>query len=145
MPAENKSEAKMSIGEADKITLTHHGPTVAPKYNRGYTIGVTPGELVVVIKSYSKVLLSCKRPFTPEEFDKVLDSFKDLKEADEPTEDDTTVGGGFDAIAFYKNGKEIFKRNDSGKKAKNYSGASISLSSLVPDLAELIESTTKAE
>jgi len=123
----------------DKIEYSHKGPTVAPQYNRGYTITITPEELVVVIKSYSDVLLTKKRDFTKDKFDEVVQSFKNFKEGSAPK--DAPVGGSSEAIAFYKEGKIILKGYSYGGDAKNFSGADIDLSYLVPDLAGLIEST----
>jgi hypothetical protein len=123
----------------DKIEYSHKGPTVAPQYNRGYTITITSEELAVVIKSYSDVLLTKKRDFTKEKFDEVVRSFKNFKEGSAPK--DIPVGGSSEAIAFFKEGKIILKGYSYGGNAKNFSGADIDLSYLVPDLKELIEST----
>ncbi len=87
-------------------------------------------------------MLTEKRSFTREKFDKLTRSFKDLEETTKPKEDVMPVGGGFDTIAFYRDGKEIFKGYNSNNKA-NYSGAEIDLPYLVNDLNELIESTKK--
>ena len=121
----------------DKIEFNRHGPTVAPKHNRGYSLSITPGEIVISIKSYSQVLLTKTRPFTREKFDALLHCFKDLNESTKAKEDEKPVGGGFDTITFYKDGKEIF--NSSNKE--DLSGAEVDLSYLVTDLSELIEST----
>jgi hypothetical protein len=136
---ENKFQVKALVADADKIEYPHHGPTVAPQYNRGSTITITPNKLVVDIKSYSKVLLTEYRPFTQEKFNEVLSSFKDLKGMAKPSEDEMPVGGSLGTIAFYKDGKEIFKGYHSGNKAINYTGADIDLSYLAPGLNELIE------
>jgi acyl-homoserine lactone acylase PvdQ len=61
MQDENGSEAKALVADANKIEYTHHGPTVASQYNRGYAITISPHEMVITIKSYSKILLTVKR------------------------------------------------------------------------------------
>ncbi|HVF97891.1 MAG TPA: hypothetical protein VM871_11240, partial [Flavisolibacter sp.] len=97
---------------------------------------------IVAIKSYSDVLLTEKRTFSPAKFDKLLLSFKDLKQEPEPNRSDIPVGGSSKAIRFYKDGKEIFHGIDYGR-TKNFSGADVDLSYLVPDLQELIAKTKK--
>ncbi len=57
MQEEDKSETKGHFADADKIEYSHRGPTVAPKHNRGYTISITPDELVVTIKAIVKFCL----------------------------------------------------------------------------------------
>lgn len=136
-------EEATGIEGADKIEYTHHGPAVAPPYHRSYTITLTPANLVLRVTSYSDVLLTKKRPFTKENFEKVVDDFKNLKKEDEPEPGEIPVGGGSDAIVFYKDGKELFKGAAYGGRAKNFSGGDISLSYLVPDLDSLIASTKK--
>ena len=140
---ETPTDKKGSVAVADKIEYSHYGATVAPVYNRGYTISITPDQLVVTIKSYDSVLLTKKRPFTEEQFNEVLQKFKALKKKDEPEQGEIPVGGGSQGIVFYKGDREIFTGNDYGVQARNYSGADIDLSYLVPDMEALVEGTRK--
>ncbi|HZH65436.1 MAG TPA: hypothetical protein VEY10_11135 [Flavisolibacter sp.] len=145
MQDENGSEAKALVADANKIEYTHHGPTVASQYNRGYAITISPHEMVITIKSYSKILLTVKRPFTRHEFNKILTSFKDVKEPVKSQEDKTPVGGSSNAIVFYKDKKVIFKGDSFSGYTKKFSNGDIGLSYVVDDLEELIERTRKKD
>lgn len=142
----DNSDTEVSVMDADEIRFNHKGPTVAPKYNRGYTITITPEKLTTEIKSYDDVLLTKKKGFTQKEFDEVLNKFKKIKSADEPSQNEIAVGGSSESIVFLKDGKKILTANNYDGVAKNYSGVKeISLSNLVPNLDELLEQTKKED
>lgn len=132
--------SKKDITKADSIVYTFYDASVAPKYYRGYTISITPDELQVQVKSYDDVLLQKTRDFSQDKFDDIKEKFKSLKKNGEINDEEIPNGGRSQSIEIFKNKRSLFDGRDYGN-TKDFKGADIDLSYLVPDIKDLIEST----
>lgn len=138
-------ETKGDLSKADKVKYSFHASSVAPQYYRGYTISVTPEELRISVNSYGDTLLTKSRTFTKEKFEEVMEKFKNLKKSGEIDERNIPDGGTSTSITFYKGNKILFEASDYGADNKDFKGADIDLTYLVPDLQDLIDSTKDKE
>lgn len=143
---EEKEEPKIEnmVTEADKIVYGFHDSSVPPPYHRSYSIEVTENNLHLIIENYSDTLLTKDWTFTKEKFNEVKERLKNLKKDGEIDESEISDGGTSESIYLYKNGKKTFSCVDH-HSTKNFSGADIDLSYLIPDLKALIKSTESKE
>lgn len=131
---------KKDISNTDMVEYSFYPSSVAPQYYRGFRISVTPNTLHLAIHSYGDTLLKKDWSFTKEEFETVKQRVSNLKVEGSIDKSKIPDGGSTKEISLYQSGKKIFSGLDYGS-TKNFSGADIDLSYLVPDLNMLVEST----
>lgn len=134
-------EEETWIQQSDSIVYSYYPATVAPKYYRGYTITVTDQKLGLAVNSYSDTLLQKEWPFTEERFEEVKEKLKDLEQEGSIDESDIGEGGTSKKLSVYQQNKLLISARDFGGSNKDYEGADINITYLIPDLQEIIAST----
>ena len=94
--------------ETTKIVYTHSDATVAPDYYRSYTLTVSKDSIGIVVRDYSRTLLSESHPYTEQEFQSFVGKLKKagIKKVKEVRS--FATGCDTEKLALYKGDDEYF-------------------------------------
>lgn len=94
----------------NKIVYRYTDSSVAPEYNRNYTVTVSPDKLYVEVDSYGKILREENYDITLEESRKVVEKFNESEIANSLNIKDSNgcTGGTGKLITVFQNGEIVF-------------------------------------